>query len=70
MMENYTKFILGLGYIKNKTLFQLAQQTGVYAPPVRIATKVLHLHPYKMTVVYEVHETSFSEVILRAGTGA
>jgi hypothetical protein len=23
-----------------------------------------------MTVVYEVHETSFSEVILRAGTGA
>jgi len=38
-------------------MVRLAQQTGVYASPVQIATKVSHLHPHKTTVVYKVYET-------------
>jgi hypothetical protein len=38
-------------------MVQLAQQTGVYASPVQIGQKVLHLHPHKTTVVYKVYET-------------
>lgn len=57
MKENYTKFMLHWEYIKKKTLVRLAQQTGVYASPVQIATKVLHLYPHKTIVVYKVYET-------------
>jgi hypothetical protein len=46
-----------IGDILKETLVRNAQQTGVYASPVQIATKVLHLHPHKTTVVYKVYET-------------
>jgi hypothetical protein len=35
-------------------LVRFAQQTGVHASPVRIATKLVHLHPRKTPVVHEL----------------
>ena len=59
MKENYIQFMLHCGHIKKKKkkpLVRLAQQTGVYASPVQIATKVLHVQPHTTTVVYKVYE--------------
>jgi hypothetical protein len=46
-----------LGTSPSKSLVRPAQQTGELVSPVRSATKLLHLHPHKTTVVYELYET-------------
>jgi hypothetical protein len=42
-------------------LLLLFCQTGVFEPPAIIATKLLHLHPYKIAVVHEIHDTNREE---------
>jgi len=41
-----------------KWLLLLSCQTDVFESPAIIATRLLHLHPYKIAVVHEIHDTN------------
>jgi len=45
------------GDISETSLVRLAQQTGVLASAAPTATKLLHLHPSKTTVVHTQYDT-------------
>jgi hypothetical protein len=41
-----------------KSLLLLSCQTDVFESPAIIATRLLHIHPYKTAVVHEIYDTN------------